>query len=466
MQHDELWRLDATAQAALVRAGSVHPRELVAAALDRIARLNPQINAVIASLADRAAAAAEAPAGDDALFAGVPMLIKDASLHVEGTPYSLGVGALRDAGYRSTRTTELARRFERAGFIFLGKTNVPEMSSGITTEPTAFGPARNPWALDRSTSGSSGGSAAAVAAGMTSIAHGADATGSLRYPAAACGVVTLKPTRGLVPSSTPTGEADDLDVWSEFVLTRSVRDIAGVLDAVGDTRGDASYAATLMEPQPALRIGVVTRDVLAGIPVDGECADAVVRTGTLLAALGHVVEETHPSALEGSAIRIGRAIVMLGPGMRAEQLAWIEERIGRPLRSGDVADEYLVARDAPVSTPSEVAEAHRLIRSEIDPLLAWWRDGWDILVTPTLRQPAWPLGRSGGALDAGVFPVPFSITGQPAMSLPLFTSREGLPIGIQIIGAPGRDGLLLRLAAQLEQAARWRDRWPAIATSS
>lgn len=448
---DDLWRLDATAQAALVRDRAVHPRELVRGAIDRIAQLNPRINAVVTLLAERAFAAAEAPLRDDAPFAGVPMLLKDASIQVEGAPYYLGLGPLRDARWRSPHTTELARRFERAGFIFIGKTNVPEFSSGITTESPAFGPARNPWALDRTTSGSSGGSAAAVAAGMTAIAHGADATGSLRYPAAACGVLTLKPSRGLVPASTPTGEDDALGLWSEFVLTRSVRDLAGVLDAVADpAAARAPYASVISEAPPPLRIGIMTRDVMTGLPLDPACADAVREAGVLLTSLGHRVEEAHPPALEGASIRIGRAIAALGPGVRAAQMAWAERALGRPLERGEIADEHFAARDAAAAITDEMrAAAEQQLRSEREPILAWWRDGWDVLLTPVLRQPAWPLGSKGGALDSGAFPAPFSITGQPAMSLPLAMSADGLPVGVQAIAAPGADALLLRLAEQI-----------------
>lgn len=461
----DLWRLDATAQAALVRDGEVRPRELVLLAFNRIAKLNPRINAVVTLLAERALATADAPLSEGAPFAGVPMLLKDASIQVAGTPYYVGLGALRDARHRSRHTTELARRLERAGFIFIGKTNVPELSAGITTEPPAFGPARNPWALDRTTSGSSGGSAAAVAAGMTAIAHGADATGSLRYPAAACGVVTLKPTRGLVPATTPTGEAEANRLWAEFVLARSVRDLAGVLDAVADADANRkSYAAALAEPPPPLRIGIMTRDAVAGLPLDPECAGAVRHAGALLASMGHHIEETHPPALDGASVRIGQSIAIIGPAIRAAQLAWAERVLGRALTHGEVSDDAFAARDAAASiTPEIRAEAEQRLQDEAPPILSWWREGWDVLLTPVLLQPAWPLGSSGGAMDSGAFPAPFSITGQPAMSLPLAMSASGLPIGVQAIAAPGADALLLRLAAQLEEAAPWRDRWPAVA---
>jgi len=288
----DLWRLDATAQAELVRRRELSPRELVEAAIARIEALNPRVNAVVTPLYDRALSRAGAAPGD-APFAGVPMLLKDACAQFEGTRYCLGTRVLRDMDYRSPHTTELVRRFRRAGFVFLGKTNVPEMSGGITTEPDAFGPTRNPWDLSRTPGGSSGGSAAAVACGMVAVAHGSDAGGSLRYPAACCGVVTLKPSRGRVPSCTPTGAPDTFRLWSEFVLARSVRDLAGVLDAVHGPEARTTsaappparpYAEELRATSRPLRIGLLCSDVMAGIPTDAVCVDAVRRAASLAGA--------------------------------------------------------------------------------------------------------------------------------------------------------------------------------------
>src|SRR5438093_3743718 len=279
--HDDLWKLDAVAQAALVRSREVTPLELLDAAISRINLLNRQINAVITPLYERGRAQTSSvePA---AAFAGVPMLLKDACQQIEGTPYYIGTSVLRDIGYRSTRTTELTEGFERAGFLPLGKTNVPELSSGATTEPRAFGPTRNPWDLTRTPGGSSGGSAAAVASGMVSVAGGGDAGGSLRYPAACCGLVTLKPSRGRVPTETPTGDEDVLGMWSEFVLARSVRDLAAILDAVGGPGRDEAivapaperpYADEIGAPSEPLRIGLMPSDVSSGMSVDPDCVE-------------------------------------------------------------------------------------------------------------------------------------------------------------------------------------------------
>jgi amidase len=460
MDIDGLWRLDATAQAALVRGGAVSAREVLDAAIARIERVNPPINAVVTPLFDEARAAADAPGSRrDAPFAGVPMLLKDASIEVQGTPYYIGTRLLRDAGYRSKRTTRLATLLQRAGFVFAGKTNCPELSGGITTEPPAFGPTRNPWDLTRTAGGSSGGSAAAVAAGLTSIAHGADGTGSLRYPAAVCGVTTLKPSRGLVPSETPAGQPDIMGVWAEFVLARSVRDLAGVLRAL------ARVDADITRPPAALRVGLLTRDVMAGIPTDRACVAAVERTGALLASLGHHVDEAHPAALDGVLARNAAPMSSVINVLRRSQILWLEQAIGRPITQDDVEPESWASEDdAGAITAMQFAAACDAIVRETRPILDWWADGWDILVTPVTRQPAWPLGSNNGALDAGVFPAAFSLTGQPAMSLPLHWTHANLPVGVQLVGAIGRDALLLRLAAQLEAATPWAARWPAVAT--
>ena len=473
MSQADLWRLDGTAQAALIRHREITPVELLDAAIARIERLNPRINAVIMPLYDLARRQA-ADVDPDAPFAGVPMLIKDAGIEIEGTPHYLGTRVLRDLGYRSAATTEMAHRFQRAGFVIAGKTNCPELSAGITTEPAAFGPTRNPWDLGGSAGGSSGGSAAAVAAGMTSIAHGGDATGSLRYPAACCGVATLKPTRGRMPPGAPAGTADPSGVWVSFVLARSVRDLAGALDAVGGPGPGQPYVAPpptrpytdeLRPPDRPLRVGLMTRDVMSNMAVDPECVAAVERTGAALAAMGYHVEQAHPPALDGLWLRTIKPFAVIGVVIRAAQVRWLASVAGRDIVEGDLEPETLTtaaaaSQDSAVDYVEAAVELERLVR----PIHDWWAEGNDILITPTLRQPPWPLGSTGGALDAGTFPGAFSLTGQPAMSLPLHWTPAGLPVGVQFIAAYGREDLLFNIATQLEDAIPWHDRWPPIAT--
>ena len=469
----DLWKLDATAQAELVRTRQISRTELLEAAIARVERLNPSVNAVITPLFERARAKARDFADFDAPFGGVPMLVKDASLEIEGTPYYIGLGPLRDIHHTSTRTTELARRFERAGFIIAGKTNCPEFSSGITTEPRAFGPTRNPWDLTRTTSGSSGGSAAAVASGMVSIAHGGDATGSLRYPASACGLVTLKPTRGRMPHETCAGAPDPLGVWCEFVLARSVRDLARTLDCTSGATSHnlfslppptRSYEAALRETPPQLRVGLMPNDPL--LPVDPACIEAVELTGRLLEAEGHQVEIAHPPALDTLWAKTAAAINIPNVIYRGAQMRWLSDMIGGELTQEMIDTPLPTQAQADAISSTALADAQHTIMREMLAINRWWdEDGWDLLVTPTLRQPAWPLGGKGDVTDSGAFPPPYSFSGQPAMSVPVHHTSdggEGLPVGVQLIAARNRDDLLLQVAAQLEAAGPWAERWPAI----
>ncbi len=461
---EDYWRLDATAQAALVRRGDATPAALVELAIARIEAINPAVNAVIEPLYDSARSAAST-VDPSAPFAGVPILVKNASLQIQGTRYAVGIGALREAGYRSTHTTELARRLLAAGFIVVGKTNVPEVSSGVTTEPTAFGATKNPWDLGRTASGSSGGSSAAVAAGMVALAHGGDATGSLRYPASACGLATLKPTRSRVPTTTPFGEPDCLQVWAEFAVTRSVRDLRGLLDAVGDPpSGSVSREAPY-------RVGLLLDDPLTKLPLDPACREAVEATGRTLEALGHRVEVAHPPALDtffGPDTAAQAALAVVGPANAAAQLARIEAMLGRPLVEGDLPETRLALAAAGVAiSDAETDSAAEVMRAAVRPILEWFEgaEAFDLLVTPSLRQPPWPLGHAeSGAAEAGVFPAPFSFTGQPAVSLPLHETSDGLPVGVQLVGPIASDEWLLDVSRELEAALPWGQRWPAVAT--
>src|SRR5262245_18588347 len=300
---DDLALLDATAQAALVASGAVSAVQLVDAAIDRIERVDGRLNAVIHRRFDRARKEAVAASGP---FAGVPFLVKDAVCHTAGDPYHVGMRALKEAGWVEREDTWLARRFREAGFVFVGKTNTPELASSCTTEPLAYGPTRNPWDDTRSTGGSSGGSAAAVAAGLVPVAHGNDMGGSIRFPASMCGIVGLKPTRARTTLGPDFGE-----YWGplthEFVLTRTLRDTAGVLDAVaGAGPGDPytapppsrSYATEIRTPPVRpLRVGFRTlrRD---GVESSPGCIEAVESTAKLLEELGHTVASTRIEALD------------------------------------------------------------------------------------------------------------------------------------------------------------------------
>ncbi len=453
----DLWRLDATAQADLVRRGEVSPGELLDAALARIDALNPHLNAVIARLDDLARAQAAERTGGP--FDGVPLLLKDAGVEVAGTTCFLGTRLLRDLGYRSPRTDEMGRRLRRAGFVFAGKTNVPPLSNGATTEPPAFGPTRNPWAVDRTAGGSSGGAAAAVAAGMVSMAHGADATGSLRFPASACGVATLNPSTGLIPCTTPAGQPDPVGAWRTFVLTRTVRDLAGAFDAL--TAPGAVPAPP--DPLPRLRVGLLPDFPGSRAPAEADCARAVEAAGATLESLGHHVEIAHPAGLATLFRDIGPAFAAIVGHARAAQLAWLEGVAGRAV-TDEETQAGLVAQAAAGRgvTPAQLAAASAAVRAALAPIVAWW-DDHDVLVGPVMRRVPWPLGEDAGAAHVGGFVQAWSLSGQPALSLPLHWTAGDLPVGVQLVGAPRADRLLLALAAEVEQAAPWAHRWPVVA---
>src|SRR6516162_3315312 len=298
----EMTWLDATAQAELVRSGEASPRELAEAAIARIEAVNPKLDAVIRTRFDAALAEAEGRLPDGP-FRGVPILLKDLNCMVAGEPTAFGLGPLREV--RWPVTSYLAEQFRAAGFVSLGRTNVPELGTTVTTEPWSFPPARNPWDPGHSTGGSSGGSAAAVAAGLVPVAHGNDGGGSIRIPASECGLVGLKPTRGRVSQGPLIGEQ-----WAggyiEGAITRTVRDAAAVLDVISNRMpGEPYYAPPLPRPlarevgaDPGrLRIGVLDRPGLPESLDDPECRAAVAGAARLLESLGHHVEQSAPAAM-------------------------------------------------------------------------------------------------------------------------------------------------------------------------
>lgn len=274
--------------AAAVRAGEVSALEVVEQAISRIEARDGDINAVVIPLFDRALEKARSATGP---FAGVPILLKDAGQELADTPHWVGVAALRDIDHRSAHTTELAAALEQLGFVIVGKSAVPALSTGVTTEPSDFEPTRNPFDPSRTVGGSSGGSAAAVAAGLVPLAHGADATGSLRFPASCCGLVTLKPTLGRLPATAPAGQQAGADVWTEFALTRHADDLAAVFATLADTAIPAAPGR--------LRIGLLTDDPILGMAPEAACSAAVEEAGHQLEHLGHSVEPAWPPQLEG-----------------------------------------------------------------------------------------------------------------------------------------------------------------------
>jgi amidase len=475
---DDLATLDATAQAALVRDGTVTPAELVDAALARIEAVDPTINAVIHRLDEKAQAAARAELPDGP-FRGVPMLVKDAVCHTAGDPYHCGMRFLKERGFRAETDTYLAQRFRRAGFVFVGKTNTPELATTVTTEPLAYGATRNPWNLDHSTGGSSGGSAAAVAAGLAPVAHANDMGGSIRAPASECGLVGLKPTRARTSLGPDFGE-----FWGplthEGVVTRSVRDTAAVLDAIaGPAAGDPYTAPAPARPfteevgadPGSLRIGLRTAaPAVAGAPTDPVCVRAAEAAARLLEGLGHVVDGDGPAALDDPAILSGYFPVFAAAIARDVD-RW-SERLGEPIGPDDVEpwNWSLVEIGRGVTGPAYL-QAMEELQSGSRRVAAWWRYH-DVLVTPTLGLLPPRLGTISPDRSVDeVLPVvgrltqlltPFNATGQPAISLPLAATDDGLPVGVQLVAAYGREDVLLRVAAQLEAAAPWAGRRPPV----
>jgi len=469
MSHDEFTWLDATAQAELVRKKEVTPLELVEAAITRIEHLNAKLNAVVTPMYDlaREAAQAELPDGP---FRGVPFLLKDLMAAYAGVTMTLGSRLLQN--FVPPQDSELVVRLKKAGLIILGKTNTPEFGAVPTTEPELFGPCRNPWDTQRTTGGSSGGSAAAVAAGMVPMAHANDGGGSIRIPASCCGLFGLMPTRARNPLGPNFGDCIS-GLLMEHAVTRSVRDSAALLDATcGPDIGDPYWAPSPIRPflqevgaDPGqLRIAFTTK-AATGVEIHSDCIDAVQETVSLCSELGHKVEEVAPE-LDGEMITkaftalwssgCASTLKFLNASKdQVEPLSWALFEMG----SSYSAPDYLLA----LQTVQWVARQ----------FAGFFRD-YDVLLTPTLAEPPVALGTFDSPEDdplrgfhrAEEF-VPFTpicnMTGQPAMSVPLFWNSAGLPVGSHFIARFGDEATLFRLAAQLEEARPWAQRRPPVA---
>jgi amidase len=466
--------LDATAQADLVRRGEVSPKELAEAAIARIEAVNPQLDAVIRTRFDAARLEADRDLPDGP-FRGVPILYKDLGCTVAGEPTAFGLGSLREMGWPVT--SYLAEQFRAAGFVPLGRTNVPELGTTVTTEPRSFPPARNPWDTGHSTGGSSGGSAAAVAAGLVPVAHANDGGGSIRIPASECGLVGLKPTRGRVSQGPLAGEA-----WAGGVIdgavTRTVRDAAGVLDAISTRMpGEPYYAPPLPRPlaqevgaDPGrLRIGVLDRPGAEGFLDDPQCRAAVAGAARLLESLGHHVEVSAPAAMFEQEF-IGHFNTIIAADAEATFQAF-EMLLGHP-----IGDDEIEPRNAGYRRAGKALHVVAYLQSRMwlgmwaRRMADWWSDH-DLLVTPTVGAPPPELGwfTAAGPEHEGErvisfipYTAQFNMTGQPAVTLPLHWTPGGLPVGVQLVAPYGREDMLIRVAGQLEQAAPWNDRHPPV----
>lgn len=466
---DTRW-LDATAQAELVASGKVTPLEMVNAAIERVERYDEALNALTYRWFDAArqlASSSELPEGP---FRGVPYLLKDLYAAEAGKPLSNGSKAYKAADYVSTEDTTLVARYKASGLISIGRSNSPEFGSVPVTEPEAWGPTRNPWDLTRTSGGSSGGSAAAVATGIVPIAHASDGGGSIRIPASCCGLVGLKVSQGRI-SMGPLRDESNLGV--EHCVSRSVRDSARLLDAThGPGIGDVIIAPTPRRPfveevgaDPGrLRIGLLDFNPRGG-EVHADCVDGVHKTAKLLESLGHHVEPGFPEILSDN--EIGRAFSMLWSTNMGTAIRRFNEALGREMTTDDIeAMNWAQAQFAIGVNAVDYSLAQASSVKFRRAIQSWWSQGWDLLLTPTLSAPPLLIGSlpnnpehpmtplmTGGAWVS--FTSQFNISGQPAISLPLHRTAEGLPIGMQLVAAYGREDVLIRVASQLEQAAPW-----------
>jgi amidase len=475
----ELARLDATGQAEMVRDGQVSPAELVESAIGRIEAINPELNAVITELFEKATAAAGRPLPDGP-FRGVPMLLKDLACHSAGDPFHEGMMFLKRLEWRESEDQYLARKFRDAGFVFVGKTNTPELGILPTTEPAAYGATRNPWDLERSPGGSSGGSAAAVAAGLVPVAHANDGGGSIRIPASHCGLVGLKPSRGRVSLGAEFGDVIS-GLVAEHVVCRSVRDSAGVLDAIcGAMPGDPyaaparrrPYCEELGSDPGRLRIGLMTTPPGGQFETHPDCIAAAQDAAKLLEQLGHQVEHAHPPGIDDPDY-IPSFLLRWTAGI-AWNLKYWEARTGEAISSADVEPStWALAELGRSHTAADYLRAVEYHQRVTRRIAEWWQEGFDLLLTPTTAEPATPLGTFAPDPENPVAPIMrsvplaaftamFNTTGQPAISLPLHRTAEGLPVGAQLVGAYGREDQLIAVAAQLEQAAPWAENWPSL----
>ncbi len=392
-----------------------------------------------------------------------------------GDATSFGIGPLKDVDWPIT--SFLAEQFLAAGFVVLGRTNAPELGTTVTTEALSFPPARNPWDPTRSTGGSSGGSAAAVASGMVSVAHANDGGGSIRIPASECGLVGLKPTRARVSQGPLIGEG-----WAggtiDGAVTRTVRDAAAILDVIsGRMPGEPYYAPPLPRPlseevgaDPGrLRIGLLDHASGDRFLDDPQCREAVATTGRLLESLGHHVEPSGPAEMFDEQFE-HHFVSIIAADTEATFQAF-EMLIGRPISDDEIEPRNAAHRRAGRELGS-VAYLHSRawIGTWVRQMASWWLDH-DLLLTPTVGAPPPELGwftAAGRAQENArissfiPYTSQFNMTGQPAVSLPLHWTPDGLPVGVQLVAGYGREDLLVRVASQLEQAAPWHDRRPRV----
>lgn len=469
---------DATGLAALVEDGAVTAGELLEAALDRVEALNPALNAVV--LLQEAIARRDIARGlPDGPFKGVPFLIKDLGCEAVDFPSHCGSRLSMNSTY--DRDSAIFERIRATGLVTFGRTTSPEGGIGPATEAAVYGgPTRNPWSLRHTSGGSSGGAGAAVAAGIVPAAHGSDGGGSVRIPASSCGLFGFKATRARFPDGPYAGEG-----WAGMAidgfLTRSVRDAARLMDACAGADLGAPYwapplaegfFAAIARPPRRMRIALCTTR-FDGTVVHPECRTAAEAAGRLLAGLGHEVEEARPEADHAGMMRAWTRIVACGTALSVRsELA----ELGRELRQGDVegVTQGAIAYAEGISGAdylAAVGKVHAYGRQ-----MASFFEHYDLLLSPTLAEPPAEVGRfshatedyerfrmgPGMVFDYSPFCAPFNASGQPAASLPLHWTPEGLPVGVQIAARFGADEDLIAVCREIEQEAPWFHRRPPV----
>jgi Asp-tRNA(Asn)/Glu-tRNA(Gln) amidotransferase A subunit family amidase len=474
MAFDAYESYDALGLAQLVRNGDLKPRELLEAALERVAQRNPALNAVVIPRYEEARRECDDAA--DGPFRGVPFLVKDLYALIAGTAATSGSRLF--AGDVSPRDNELVARYRRAGLVIFGKTASPEFGLTTTTESTLYGQTRNPWKPTHMAGGSSGGSASAVAAGIAPAAHATDGGGSIRVPASCCGLFGMKPTRGRTPYGPDASEGWN-GMSAGHAVTRSVRDSAALLDVIDGGEVGAPYAAPPKARPFLSELGASTGRLRIALqtatwnnsPTHADCLAAVRDAAELCRSLGHEVTEAPLEVDREGLARSGQAIVT------ASTRATIQARLavlGRELRDDDL--EPMTRLYFQAAAGLEAADYVRAIQGihAAGRTVSRFLTDWDVILSPTMATPPLPLGKLAltntdlpsylGALQQSIgFTQLFNASGHPAMSVPLWWNAEGLPIGVQFAGRFGDEATLFRLAAQLEHARPWFDRRPALA---
>jgi len=465
---------DGLALGELVRRGDISATDLVEAAIDRIEEHNDTLNAIVTKVYEQALDSARHHQSDGP-FAGVPFLLKDLGGALGGVPFSSGSRFFRDVC--PPVDSELVRRYKASGLIPLGRTNTPEFGLNASTEPVLFGPTLNPWNIDRSPGGSSGGSAAAVAAGLVPLAHASDGGGSIRIPASCCGLFGMKTTRARNTMAPYLGES--LAGCSvEHVLSRSVRDSAAALDAsAGAAPGDPYIAPRSQQPflddvrtEPKPLKIAMTAKAFSGFPVDQDCINAATNAAKLCESLGHHVEEASPKFDAEQLDRDYHCLFSVGATANIRQRAHAANRTLDP--DGFERITWAMMAQADELNATDYVQLLNRLHATCRQIGEFFED-YDLLLTPTLAKPPVPLGHLDMMMDDleaytdrlwrfAAFTYQFNVTGQPAMSVPLHWNADNLPIGVQFVGRYGDEATLFQLAGQLERVAPWQDRHPPI----